>query len=360
MRPDPDGENNGPLPSLDTWVDTEGLPLDGEGDTFAALEDARYATFDQAIEAVEGGWLEPSILTGFSDLSRNDVRRLRNVWRALPDESRVTIAEHALAMGEQDLLLDFMRFFGVLLDDDLAAVRQVAATGLAPYDDEALIGPLTKRATIDPDEDVRVAAMASLGTFMTLGEFGMLDNRTINSLRNVLLTAVRDTSASTRLRAAALAGASVDSEDREIKEAIGEFFASGDAELRIGAIHAMGRSVDGHWLPLLETTLRSSDPDERQVAARSLGSYEDRSVVPMLTMVAREDREMPVRLEAIQALGTVGGRHALQSLQTLREHVSDDEVELVDAAIAEAEDLVALEQGPPDDVFDFDDDGTRL
>ena len=331
-------------------------PFDLEEEAFAELEEAQYASFEEALEAIRGESLEVTSLTGFSDITRNEARRLASVWRELPAESRVTIADHVHALGQEDLFLDFMRFFRLLLDDDSAAVRQIAAAGLAPYDDESLIEPLTRHATVDADDDVRVAAMESLGTFVTLGEFGMLEPRTMKNLRQVLLKSVVDVRAPVRLRAAALAGIAVNSEDSQIQEAIEAFYASGDTDLRMGAIQAMGRSANPLWIPLLESTLRSSDPDERQASAKSLGTYDDPAVVPMLTMLAREDQEMPVRLEAIQALGTVGGRNALHSLQTLREHVSDDEIEAVDAAIAEAEDLIALEEAGPEDVFEFEED----
>lgn len=331
-------------------------PFDLEEEAFAELEEAQYASFEEAVEAIGGESLEVTALTGLSDISRNEARRLAGIWRELPVESRVTIADHVLVLGQEDLFLDFMRFFRLLLDDDSAAVRQIAATGLAPYDDETLIEPLTRHATSDPDDDVRVAAMESLGTFVTLGEFGMLEPRTMKNLRQVLLRAVRDVTAPARLRAAALTGAAVFSEDREIQEAIEGFYTSGDSDLRMGAVQAMGRSASPLWLPMIEASLRSPDPDERQAAAKSLGTHEDQSVVPMLTMLVREDQEVPVRLEAIQALGTVGGRNALHSLQTLREHVSDDEIEAVDAAIAEAEDLIALEEAGPEDAFDFDEE----
>jgi hypothetical protein len=355
----PQDRNDGTGTPFFSLADQDGSgnePFDLEEEAFAELEEAQYASFDEALEAICGESLEVTSLTGFSDITRNEVRRLTLVWDELPVESRVTIADHVHALGQEDLFLDFMRFFRLLLDDDSAAVRQIAATGLAPYDDESLIEPLTKHATADADDDVRVAAMESLGTFVMLGEFGMLEPRTMKNLRQVLLRSVGDVRAPVRLRAAALAGIAVNSEDNQIQEAIEAFYTSGDSDLRMGAIQAMGRSANPLWIPLLESTLRSSDPDERQASAKSLGTYDDPAVVPMLTMLAREDQEMPVRLEAIQALGTVGGRNALHSLQTLREHVSDDEIEAVDAAIAEAEDLIALEEAGPEDIFEFEED----
>jgi hypothetical protein len=355
----PQDHNDGSGTPFFSLVDQDGSdnePFDLQEEAFAELEEAQYASFDEALEAIRGESLEVTSLTGFSDISRNEVRRLAGIWHELPVESRVTIADHVHTLGQEDLFLDFMRFFRLLLDDDSAAVRQIVATGLAPYDDESLIEPLTKHATADVDDDVRVAAMESLGTFVTLGEFGMLEPKTMKNLRQVLLRSVEDAKAPVRLRAAALAGIAVNSDDNRIQEVIEAFYTSGDSDLRMGAIQAMGRSANPLWIPLLETTLRSADPDERQASARSLGTYDDPAVVPMLTMLAREDQEMPVRLEAIQALGTVGGRNALHSLQTLREHVSDDEIEAVDAAIAEAEDLMALEEAGPEDEYGLEED----
>jgi HEAT repeat protein len=201
--------------------------------------------------------------------------------------------------------------------------------------------------TSDPDDNVRVAAADALATFTTLGEFLELPEKTVRKLRTVLMNVINDASEPGSLRASALAAAAVRSEDDEIQDAVEAFFHSGEPELHTGAIQAMGRSGNSRWLPLLDTAVRSADPDVRQLAARSLGPFES-EVVPLLTMLVREDPEGPVRIEAIQALGTVGGRKALESLQTLREYVSDDEIEAVDIAMSEAESLVMIDELDPD------------
>src|SRR5699024_37763 len=78
---------------------------------------AELPSFDEALEAIQNDTLEPASLLGFSDISRNEARQLAQVWATLPDESRTTIADHVNALGDDDILLDFMRFFRVLLDD---------------------------------------------------------------------------------------------------------------------------------------------------------------------------------------------------------------------------------------------------
>jgi HEAT repeat protein len=253
-----------------------------------------------------------------------------------------------------DVRLDFMRFFRVLLDDPAASVRQIAAAGLEPYDDPSLIDPLIQVARVDASEDVRLAAVETLGSFAMMAEFEILDRRDQQNLRKALMGIATDGSLDSKLRAGALVSVASDSMTPHVPDVIGEFHRSGDSDLRLGALRAMGRASAPEWLGVLETTLRSPDPDERQAAVQSLAQYGDEHVVPMLTQVAREDLEMPVRLEAIAALGTQGGRAALHSLNTLREYVSDDEIDAVDAAIEEVEEFIAIEEAEDDEAFIFD------
>lgn len=330
-------------------------PADPEEAAYADLEDASYASFEEALDAIQEDSLVPFVLTGFSDITRKQVHQFRNVWNEIDSaEARRTIADHVAALGLADVRLDFMRFFRVLLDDASPAVRQVAASSLEPYDDPALIEPLVQLAQADESEDVRLAAIEALESFAMLGEFEMLDHKDQQRLRKALMGFVNDTSLKPRLRAAAVVSASADSETPKVREAIAEAFESGEPDLRLGAVKAMGRASDPQWIGILEGMLRSLDPDERQAAAQSLSQYDDESVVPMLTQVAREDLEMPVRLEAIAGLGTIGSRSALHNLNTLREYVSDDEIEAVDAAIAEVEEFLAIDEGTVEDAFVFD------
>lgn len=354
-QPEPQDEINTHMYRLDGEGDLPDEPADIEEAAYLDLEEMQYASFEEALEAIQEDSLEPFVLTGFSDITRKQVHDLRRVWSGIADaDARRVIADHVIALGLDDVRLDFMRFFRVLLDDASAAVRQIAAAGLEPYDDPALIDPLIALANDDPSEDVRLAAIETLGSFSMLAEFEMLDRKDQQALRKSLMGLATDAKTGSRLRAAALVSASADSETPKIRETIAGHFASGDPDLRLGAVKAMGRAYAPEWLGILESMLRSADTDERQAAVQSLSQYGDESVVPMLTQIAREDLEMPVRLEAIAALGTQGGRAALHSLNTLREYVSDDEIEAVDLAIAEVEEFMAIEEGTADEAFLFD------
>lgn len=333
--------------SIEDQEDSDTEPLDLEEDAFEVFQAEMLPEFEEALEAIGAPSLEPRMLQGFSDMGRNDVRRLKPVWNQLPEEARITIAELVLAMGQTDILLEYQRFFQLMLDDEAAAVREAGARGLSMYEDEEFIQPLVRLMQSDPATAVRISAADALATFTTLGEFMELPERTSNRLGKDLMRIVRDTNAPEAVRAAALGAAAVRSQDVEIQDTIGAFYESGSEELRIGAIQAMGRSGNSRWLPLLDVAIRDHDPEIRQLAARAMGPFES-EVVPLLTMVVREDQESSVRLEAIQALGTVGGRKAIESLTTLRDYVSDDEIEAVDTAIDEAQAWVGLEE------LDFD------
>jgi len=317
-----------------------------------AARQAAHAAFEDALQAIEEGSIELRTLTGLSDLSRDQIAQLADIWSELPAQARASIAEHAYVLGEDDLLLDFMRFFAFALNDDASAVRQYAARGLAAYDDSALIPPLIRAATTDISDDVRVAAVEALGSFADMEEFGMLDAATGAEVRRTLLGILASEDAPEQLRASALEAVAVISGDPEILAAIERFAGADDSELRLGGIRAMARSVNPRWQPLLEATLRSPDPDARQEAVRALAAYDDEALVPMLTLVAREDREIVVRLDAIQALGQIGGTTALRELETLREHASDDEIDAVDEAIVEAAESIDQDDGGEDDDLD--------
>lgn len=354
-QPDPGDEiNTGMYRIEDEGDDLVDDPVDLEESAFAELEEFQTASFEEALEAIQEDSLEPPVLTGFSDISRKQVHELRRVWMGIEDETaRQTIADHVSTLGLDDVRLDFMRFFRVLLDDPSAAVRQIVASGLEPYDDPALIQPLIDLAQNDPSDDVRLEAVETLGSFAMLAEFEMLEPKVHQGLRKALMGIATEESLPSRLRAAALVSVSVDSSTPRVGDAIQDLYESGDSDLRLGAIRAMGRA-GGDWVGVLEAALRSPDADERQAAATSLGQFEGENVVPMLTMLAREDLEMPVRVAAIEALAAQGGPAALQSLRTLREYVSDDELEVVDTAIEEVEEFIAIEEGEHDDAFLFD------
>lgn len=349
----PDNEINTIFFTMDTEAgsDEEPVPIERSSldELIAAGDwDDDDVTFEDALEAITGESLAPQELAGFNDISRKQIHELRRVWPTLEDDARRTIAETTAALGDADLRLDFFRFFRVLLEDTLAEVRQIAVTALEAYDDPDLLPALIGLAQNDESDDVRVAALTSLRPVAVMADDDMLDLREHRALRTALTALVTDTSVAADVRAAALATAALDTQIPDLDGWVRAFYEQGDDRLRIGAVEAMGASASAAWLPQLERSIRSHDIDEREAAADALGRIDDAAAVPMLTMVVREDSEGAVRVAAIQALGVHGSREAVRALETLREHVSDDERDLVVDALADAAGMLAITEG--DDV----------
>lgn len=324
-------------------ADDSGEDVDDlEEDAYELFAASSGPGFEAALDAIREDTVEPVMLAGFSGMDRNQVRQLRPVWAALPDEARRTIADHVLMLGMDDVLRDFQRFYRLMIDDPLPEVREAGANGLAMDEDEDLIEPLLRLMARDPETRVRVAAAHALATYTTLGEFMELPDTIVRQMRNALMRIVSADALSPELRAAALASAAVQSGDKEIEQAVEQFAKSDDSELQLGAYQAMGRSGSKIWIKRLDAASRSDDPEIRGQVARSLGAFED-EVIPILTMLVREDTEASVRADAIEALGRVGGKRALDALEKLRPFVSDDQREMVDDAIEEAREWAVLE-----------------
>lgn len=352
MTPKPETPSEGePIEWFEFDEPLESLDGDDEGRSPFSIETA--ATFEEALEGLAEDSLNTVLITGFSDISRKQMHALRTAWKEVPVEGRRTVAYLAFTEGDENIGLDFMRFFMVVAEDEDSEVRQLAAEALALYDDPELIRLLLKLALEDSNDDVRVEALKALGSFAQVSDFDMLEPKDVKALRSGLMKVVKDESASVHTRSAALFSASIDSRTPGILKAIQSFAESGEPDLHVGAIRAMGSASSLDWLPFLERAIRSQDVDEREAAAMALSQYEDPSVVPMLTMAAREDQEPTVRLAAIRGLGEHGGEAALKSLETLAEYASDDEAEAILEAIQEVQEFLALDDTVADDMYAF-------
>jgi HEAT repeat protein len=94
-----------------------------------------------------------------------------------------------------------------------------------------------------------------------------------------------------------------------------------DARVRRETIRALAGIPDRVASELLVTLLSDEDAQNVQLAARHLGQGRVRGAVPVLMQVARGEgrgnRDLPARLEAIEALGQIGSDEALNVLSSL-------------------------------------------
>ena len=118
-----------------------------------------------------------------------------------------------------------------------------------------------------------------------------------------------------------------------VRQAISEAYESGVRRMKVAAVHAMGRSAEPRWLPLLLRELNHEEPEVRYEAATALGALGEESAVPHLVR-ALSDADEEARGAAITALGEIGGRDAKEALLELSREGSEAEKEAALEALA--------------------------
>ena len=173
---------------------------------------------------------------------------------------------------------------------DAATYRRVRDV-LGVLRDPGVIDPL-RRALGDPDPCVRRIAAPLLGRVQ--------HPRAVEVLR----AALRDPEARTRAMAALGLGFA---HDVRTIGALTPVLSDANPEVRAMAAWALGEigSGDGAATPRLVNALGDAEPLVRATAAWALGEIEDRSALPSLTRLLREDDNPDVRKAAAWALGNL-------------------------------------------------------
>jgi HEAT repeat protein len=85
-------------------------------------------------------------------------------------------------------------------------------------------------------------------------------------------------------------------------------------KIRIAAIQSLGHMENPAALPQLLRALRDPDTWVRYYAARALADIRSPESIDALAIVLHEDKAMQVRIAAVDALGSIGGRRAVAML----------------------------------------------
>jgi len=134
--------------------------------------------------------------------------------------------------------------------------------------------------------------------------------------------------------------------DREDVQALIEYaIDTPERALRAGALRAMGHSADVVWEPDVLAWLDHAEPELRFEAARAAGELALASAVPQLARLIEDAADRAVQIEAIAALGEIGGAPAQRALERLAERIDPDEAEDLVAAIDDAISTAALADG---------------
>ena len=212
-------------------------------------------------------------LYGLSDLTPEELSRFCNVWNEFGDERKRIMIRHLADITEENFQVDFSGIFAFCLADQLPGVRLAALDGLWDTERVALIDPIVELMVSDPVEEVRTLAAATIGHFVLMAEWNQIPRRSVAPAVDALLSLLDDEETPDPLRRAALESLSPSSHER-VSSLVEEAYDSGDQELQISAIYAMGRTVDRRWLPIVLDEMASSNDEMRLEAARAAGAHE--------------------------------------------------------------------------------------
>ncbi len=254
-----------------------------------------------------------SKLADLSNLNSDELRLVEEAWIKIEPKRQRQIMQRLVELAEDNAELNFDSIFKGCLEDGDAEVRYLAIEGLWENEEPALIEPLIKLLTRDNSEKVQAAAATVLGRFALLAECQKLRSDYTPKITLALLTVLNDESKPIEIRRRALEASSYLSLP-EVNAAITKAYHSHDSRLKVGSLHAMGKSCDRSWLPIVIKELGSADAEMRYEAALASGELEAGEVLPHLVRLTG-DPDIEVQLAAIQALGKIGGNKAKQSLK---------------------------------------------
>ena len=268
--------------------------------------------------------LKVSGLTRLSAMDPDESSLFASAWLALDVQRRRAVAGELLDLVEDNVEFDFDAVFLEGMKDEDAQVRLHSVRGLWEHEAPDVIEPLVRLAKQDPDAAVRAEAALALGRFVLLSETGRLRKRHYRIVEQALRKVISNPKESDEVRARALEAVGA-RDDAWVRQAISEAYESGVRRMKVAAVHAMGRSAEPRWLPLLLRGLGNEEAEVRYEAATALGSLGDESAVPHLVGVLI-DADEEVRRASITALGEIGGREAKEALVELAREGSSQAV----------------------------------
>jgi beta-lactamase regulating signal transducer with metallopeptidase domain/HEAT repeat protein len=205
----------------------------------------------------------------------------------------------------------------VLKSDTSAALRRVAAWGLANYADnevaaEALAGALRR------DADVSVREMAA---------WALADAHKNSTVIDALSTALRR-DASSKVRASA-AWALGNIGDRDAVEALAAALDDSSRGVRLRAVWAIGNSEPKTAPKAVLALLSDKDAEVRQLAAWALFNIQDPDAVPALDAAMRRETDRETQRALIRALASTGEK----SVDAIKRLIDSKDPEVRSAAI---------------------------
>jgi HEAT repeat protein len=278
------------------------------------------------------------VVTDLQRLSRLDSAQrdeLDRRWTTIDVRRRRRVLQELVELAEDNVDLDFDSVFLRGLQDSDSDVRLESLRGLWEAESPDLIDSLIALMENDKNPAVRAEAALALGRFVLLAEIGRLRERHFERVETALRRVIENEKEDREVRGRAIE--SIGAYDSSwVRQAIQNAYESGDHSLKVSSVHAMGRSAESRWLPLLVRELSADDAEIRFEAAVAIGQVAEESAIPhLIPLLTDEDEE--VRSAAVSALGEIGGERAKSALMELLDSSSITDREAAAAALSEIE-----------------------
>ena len=298
--------------------------------------------------------LKSSELAAFSDLSTEDIIKVRMSWEFLSVEFKRSVAERLIELADNDATLSFDNLFRFMLADKDEQIKILAIQGLWENDQPSLLEPLIRLLEKDKSQAVRAEAAGALSKYALLAEMGELREALATRVAHVLFKIIENTTENIEVKARALEAIATLSQPK-VAEVIRQAYASGTSRLKQASICAMGHSVNYTWIPILIAELNSEEPAERYEAVMAMGEFEDENTVAYLHACTKDD-DLEVRLATVQTLKKIGGREAKSLLGEMSNDPSNNVAEAAMQAMAEMEDHNFMKSKDEENNSDEDED----
>lgn len=274
-----------------------------------------------------------SSLADLTDLDDDEARELSSRWDEIALRRRRWFVGELTDLAEDNVELNFDRIYFRGLSDADARVRQESIRGLWEYEGADLIDPLVRMMESDDSAAVRAEAALALGRYVMAHEHGELRDRHFEAMERSMRGVLANSAEVTEVRARVLE--SIGAYNSEwVQQAIRDAYESDMRRLKASAIHAMGRSVDERWMPLIIREMSSEEPELRYEAALASGAIGASSALPHLVRLA-QDPDEEVAHASIMAMGEIGGAEAKAALAELASGPSEALREAAASALAE-------------------------
>lgn len=282
--------------------------------------------------------LTPGLLGKLSGFSREENKQLSQILRQISPLRKRKIATSLVTMSEDNIELDFLEVFCILLGDDDPEIRIIAASGLWETTDRNAIGPLVNVLEHDHSSEVRAAAAVSLAHFVDLYVAGKLIDRDGNKLHESLKCILEDQNIELVVRRRALEALAATNTSL-INEWILWAYSNEGLDMKQSALYSMGRTCDLKWMTIIQDELESAEAALRYEAANAAREIAGTEALPALHELVN-DSDAQVAIAAVHAIGGIGGVNARKLLLS---YIENADAPINDAAEEALKELDAEE-----------------